>query len=71
MDMQMPVMDGLQATQEIRKTKSADELTIIAMTANAMEGDRRNALPLAWMITSVNRSTRSNCSRLWNVGSSQ
>jgi len=40
MDMQMPVMDGLTASTEIRKNPAYDDLPILAMTANAMHGDR-------------------------------
>jgi PAS domain S-box-containing protein len=40
MDVQMPEMDGLDATREIRKLTSSIQPHIIAMTANAMEGDR-------------------------------
>ena len=39
MDMQMPVMDGVTATREIRKIESFKDLPIIAMTANVMEAD--------------------------------
>jgi GAF domain-containing protein/CheY-like chemotaxis protein len=40
MDVQMPEMDGLDATRIIRKLAQLTQPHIIAMTANAMEGDR-------------------------------
>ena len=40
MDVQMPEMDGLDATRSIRHLKQVTQPHIIAMTANAMEGDR-------------------------------
>lgn len=46
MDIEMPVMDGVDATREIRKREAGGPSAayIVAMTANAMQGDRERYL---------------------------
>ena len=44
MDVQMPVMDGYEATHFLRRLPQFKDLPIIAMTANALHTDRKQAL---------------------------
>jgi signal transduction histidine kinase/CheY-like chemotaxis protein len=44
MDIQMPVMNGLEAIQQIRQQSGGSHIPIVAMTALAMPGDREKCL---------------------------
>ena len=44
MDMGLPVLDGWEATTQAKADPSISEIPIIALTAHAMEEDRRKAL---------------------------
>lgn len=44
MDCQMPILDGYEATKQIRKIEKFKDLPILAMTANAMQGDKEKCI---------------------------
>jgi len=44
MDIQLPDIDGLEATKRIRESEADGEIPIIALTSYAMTGDRERAL---------------------------
>lgn len=64
MDMLMPIMDGIEATKEIRKKEEFDNLPIIAMTANAMSEFKTTCLE-AGMNDFVSKPVRRE--KLWEI----
>jgi signal transduction histidine kinase/CheY-like chemotaxis protein len=66
MDVQMPVMDGLEATREIRSRESQTgrHIPIVAMTAHAMKGDRERCIE-AGMDAYISKPVQS--AELWRV----
>lgn len=60
MDIRMPVMDGYEALQELKKTASTRDIPVIALTASAMIGEDEKALTLgfsAYLAKPVQRET--------------
>jgi CheY-like chemotaxis protein len=44
MDLSLPIMDGWEATRRIKTSEQTRHIPVIAISANAMEGDREKAL---------------------------
>src|SRR5713101_6637378 len=67
MDIQMPEMDGLEATAAIREKEKGSGIhqPVIALTAHAMKGDRERCLAGGWMAISANPFGCRNSTSSW------
>ena len=68
MDMQMPLMDGIEATQHIIEKYSDESPVIIAMTANVLESDKQRCFEVGmqdFIGKPINFKTIENCLAKW------
>jgi CheY-like chemotaxis protein len=68
MDIMMPEMDGYETMKRIRKDEKHKDLTIIAVTAKAMKGDRQRCIESGasdYMTKPVNVEQLSSLMRVW------
>ncbi|MNL83469.1 Polar-differentiation response regulator DivK [compost metagenome] len=68
MDIMMPEMDGYETMKRIRKDAKHKDLTIIAVTAKAMKGDRQRCIESGasdYMTKPVNVEQLSSLMRVW------
>jgi two-component system sensor histidine kinase/response regulator len=68
MDMQMPEMDGLEATRRLRQDPAFQKLPIIAMTANAMKADMEACLAAGmndFLAKPIEMASLMRCLRRW------
>ncbi len=71
MDVQMPELDGLEATTIIRRNPKWQAMPIIAMTAHAMTGDRERCLAAGmsdYIAKPIELGVLRNKIRLWGLG---
>jgi CheY-like chemotaxis protein len=75
MDVQMPVLDGLEATRRLRareQTRGLPRTVVVALTANAMAGDRERCLACGmddYLAKPVNREHLADALLRWLPGS--
>jgi len=68
MDMQMPIMDGIETTKAIRNQKTWLPIPIIALTASAMEGDKEKGIAIGmndYLTKPIFPEKLYNCLMLW------
>ncbi len=68
MDIQMPVMDGISATQKIRADHRFDKLPIVAVTANAMSDERQRCKEVGmqdYLLKPIDRHALLGCLDRW------